>query len=65
MTRPRVEIGIDCVDPFALAPFWEAALGYNRAEGDGHPYLNLTPSDGDGPVVGPQVIDRAEAGGCA
>ena len=51
MTRPRVEIGIDCLDPFALAPFWEAALGYMRAEGDGHPYLNLAPADGDGPVV--------------
>jgi len=51
VTRPRVEIGIDCLDPFALAPFWEAALGYNRAEGDGHPYLNLLPPDGDGPVV--------------
>jgi hypothetical protein len=46
-----VEIGIDCLDPFALAPFWEAALGYVRAEGDGHPYLNLAPVDGDGPVV--------------
>jgi hypothetical protein len=40
-TRPRVEIGIDCQDPVALAPFWEAALGYVRTAGDGHPYINL------------------------
>jgi glyoxalase superfamily protein len=49
--RPRLELGIDCRDPMALATFWEAALGYIRAEGDGHPYLNLVPPDGDGPVV--------------
>jgi len=51
VNRPRVEIGIDCLDPFALAPFWEAALGYVRADGDGNPYLNLAPPDGDGPIV--------------
>jgi len=51
VTRPRVEIGIDCHDPFALAPFWEAALGYGRAEGDGQPYLNLVDPDGEGPTV--------------
>jgi hypothetical protein len=49
--RPRVEIGIDCNDPTALAPFWEAALGYVRTAGDGHPYINLESPDEDGPVV--------------
>jgi predicted enzyme related to lactoylglutathione lyase len=51
MNRPRLEIGIDCVDPDALAPFWEFALGYQREEGDGDPYIDLAPADGDGPVV--------------
>jgi Glyoxalase-like domain len=50
-TRPRVEIGIDCNDPIALAPFWEAALGYTRGTGDGHPIVNLEPPDDEGPRV--------------
>ena len=49
--RPRIEVGIDCVDPPTLALFWEAALGYVRTAGDGHPYLNLASPDDDGPVV--------------
>ncbi|MGH9102229.1 MAG: VOC family protein [Acidimicrobiales bacterium] len=48
----RLEIGIDCADPHALAPFWLAALGYERADGDGDPYLDLVPPAGSNlPVV--------------
>ncbi len=39
--RPRIEVGIDCLDPAALAPFWLAALGYSATAGDGEPYLDL------------------------
>lgn len=49
--RPRLEIGLDCPDPSALAPFWLAALRYDVVEGDGEPYLNLLPADGIGPIV--------------
>lgn len=50
--RPRVEIGIDCLDPVRLAPFWETALGYKRGHNHGDPYLDLLPPDGsDAPVV--------------
>ena len=61
MNRPRLEVGIDCRDPLALAGFWEAALGYARAEGDGHPYLNLVPPDGEGPVVFLQRVPEPKA----
>ncbi|MGA9776255.1 MAG: VOC family protein [Candidatus Dormiibacterota bacterium] len=44
--RPRLEVGIDCRDPFALAPFWLEALGYLEARGDGLPYLDLVPPPG-------------------
>jgi predicted enzyme related to lactoylglutathione lyase len=59
--RPRVEIGIDCRDPVELAPFWEAALGYVRTAGDGHPYLNLESPDDDGPVVFLQRVPESKA----
>ncbi len=48
--RPRLEIGIDCRDPVALAPFWIAALGYQGTSGDGAPYLNLVGPPGSLPV---------------
>jgi hypothetical protein len=60
-TRPRVEIGIDCVDPVGLAPFWEAALGYVRTAGDGHPYINLESPDADGPAVFLQRVPEPKA----
>ena len=59
--RPRVEIGIDCRDPAELAPFWEAALGYVRTAGDGHPYFNLESPDDDGPVVFLQRVPEPKA----
>ena len=53
MTRPRVEIGIDCQDPTALAPFWSAALGYAVGDMDAAgDYLDLVPPSGSAaPVV--------------
>jgi hypothetical protein len=60
--RPRVEVGIDCLDPFSLAPFWIAALGYTRGEGVGDPYLDLLPPDGDGPVIFLQRVPEPKVG---
>jgi predicted enzyme related to lactoylglutathione lyase len=60
VNRPRVEVGIDCRDPQLLAAFWEAALGYARAEGDGHPYVNLVPPDGEGPAVFLQRVPESK-----
>ena len=52
MTSPRVEIGIDCTDPEALAPFWAAALGYRIGDLDADgTYLDLQPPAQDAPVV--------------
>jgi hypothetical protein len=34
-------VGIDCLDPVRLAPFWLAALGYQETSGDADPYLGL------------------------
>jgi glyoxalase superfamily protein len=48
---PRVEVGIDCADPEALAPFWLVALGYARARGNGDPFIDLLPDDPGRPVV--------------
>ena len=49
---PRLEIGIDCRDPHALAGFWAGALGYRVGEGDGQPYLDLLPPEEvEAPVV--------------
>lgn len=59
---PRLEIGIDCADPVALAPFWLAALGYDNAEGDGAPYVALLPPDREHPVVFLQRVDDAKIG---
>lgn len=47
----RLEIGIDANDVELMAAFWQLALGYERGTGDGDPYLNLVPPDGQGPVV--------------
>ena len=43
---PRVEVGIDCLDPLALASFWVAALGYQGPSGDGEPYIDLVGPEG-------------------
>lgn len=60
--RARLEVGIDCPEPDALAPFWLAALGYERAEGDGKPYLNLLPGDDERPIVFLQRTDDRKHG---
>lgn len=60
-SRPRLEIGIDCPDPDALAPFWEFALGYQRDESDGDAFIDLGPADGEGPVVFLQRVPEAKA----
>ena len=49
----RVSVVLDCLDPDALVPFWEVALGYrlvDRADG----YRILAPADGEPP--GPVLI---------
>ncbi len=53
VTTPRLEIGIDCVEPEALAPFWASALGYRVGDMDrAGAFLDLVPPDeGAGPVV--------------
>jgi catechol 2,3-dioxygenase-like lactoylglutathione lyase family enzyme len=48
----RVSVVLDCQDPDALVPFWEAALGYELVDqADG--YRILAPAEGepDGPVL--------------
>ena len=58
MTAPygdlmRVSVVLDCLDPDALVPFWETALGYHlvdRADG----YRILAPLEGQPP--GPVLI---------
>ena len=59
--RPRLEIGIDCPDPDALAPFLEFALGYERDEGEGEGFIDLAPPDGEGPVVFLQRVSEPKA----
>ncbi|MCU1492886.1 MAG: cobalamin [Acidimicrobiaceae bacterium] len=47
-----IEIGIDCLEPAALAPFWSAALGYEIGDLDTvGTYLDLVPPRSDLPVV--------------
>ena len=48
--RPRLEIGIDCLDPEQMARFWVEALGYEGWRGDGNPYLELVSPD-EAPAV--------------
>ncbi|HVD03455.1 MAG TPA: VOC family protein [Candidatus Dormibacteraeota bacterium] len=58
MPRPRLEVGIDCLDPLLLAPFWMAALGYWSTTGDGRPYLDLVGPPGSLPVFLQRVPER-------
>ncbi len=56
----HIEICVDANDVERLASFWELALGYRRGSGDGEPYLNLVPAQGDdGPVVLLQRVPEA------
>jgi hypothetical protein len=59
---PRLEIGIDCPDPDALAPFWCVALGYRRGAGDGYPYVDLVAPAPGLPVVFLQRVPEPKRG---
>ena len=37
-------VTVDSNDPQRLADFWQAAIGFARREGDGHPYITLSES---------------------
>jgi predicted enzyme related to lactoylglutathione lyase len=49
----RVSVVLDCHDPEALVPFWEAALGYQLVD-QADSYRILAPKDGEPP--GPVLI---------
>jgi predicted enzyme related to lactoylglutathione lyase len=56
----RIEIGIDSVNPEALAPFWAGALGYAMGDMDrAGIYLDLVPPEG-APVVYLQRVPEAK-----
>ena len=57
----RIEIGIDCADPEALAPFWAAALGYEVGDLDRDgTYLDLVPPEASLPGVYLQRVPEAK-----
>jgi 4a-hydroxytetrahydrobiopterin dehydratase len=59
----RLEIALDCQDPAAIMPFWEAGLGYRRVEtdkGSGFDTELYDPS-GHGPVLWFQPMDPARS----
>lgn len=48
----RVEIGIDCVDPDQIAPFWAIATGYTIGDYDpDNTYLDLRPPSDSLPII--------------
>lgn len=55
----RWEICIDCLDPEALAPFWEALLGYERG-GFSQTYLELKDRRGRLPNLLLQRVPEAK-----
>ncbi len=59
----RVSVVLDCQDPDALTPFWEAALGYRLVDqADG--YRILAPLEGEppGPVLILQPVPEERLG---
>jgi predicted enzyme related to lactoylglutathione lyase len=52
---------IDCADPVALMPFWQAALGYER-RGTWDPFIWLVDPTGSGTRVGLQKVDAPTEG---
>lgn len=59
----RISVVLDCSDPDALVPFWEAALGYTLADrADG--YRILIPAEGEpaGPVLILQPVPEQRIG---
>jgi predicted enzyme related to lactoylglutathione lyase len=54
---PRIHICIDTADPWALAPFWADALGYEVGQPlSGSTYLYLEAPDPSAPVVYFQTV---------
>ena len=43
-TVTAVGVVMDCLDPVALADFWQAAIGFEVRSGDGEPYVTLSGS---------------------
>ena len=43
-TITAVGVVLDCLDPVALADFWQAAIGFAQRTGDGDPYVTLSGS---------------------
>jgi predicted enzyme related to lactoylglutathione lyase len=57
----RLGLVLDCRDPRALAPFWEAALGYVRS-GTVANYVVLVPDGGQGPKLLLQRVAEPKVG---
>jgi predicted enzyme related to lactoylglutathione lyase len=61
LVAPRIEIGIDCMDPVTLAPFWAAALGYEVGDLDSDgTYLDLVPPRAGMTIVYLQRVPEAK-----
>jgi predicted enzyme related to lactoylglutathione lyase len=59
----RLEIGIDCRNPEALAEFWSRALGYAVGDSDrAGVYLDLVPPSANLPVVYFQRVQEEKSG---
>jgi predicted enzyme related to lactoylglutathione lyase len=43
-TISAVGVVLDCLDPVALADFWQEAIGFAQRTGDGEPYVTLSGS---------------------
>ena len=60
---PRIEIGIDSIDPEALAHFWAAALDYTVGDLDpAGVYLDLVPPSREAPPIYLQRVPERKIG---
>jgi hypothetical protein len=58
----RVSVVLDCLDPDALVPFWEVALGYHLVDrADGYRILVPLEEEPPGPVVILQPVPESKA----
>ena len=58
----RVSVVLDCLDPDALVPFWEAALGYRLVDrADGYRILVPLEDQPPGPVLILQPVPEPKA----
>ena len=53
-----VGVTIDCADPERIADFWQAALGFAKRVGDGHPYITLSEGGGSSRMLNHLTIQR-------